>query len=369
MWTVQEFAASIPIIFWGKTGQTSGVGALRAVHEFFENHSLFSSGSQFNGLLHWRFGGVISNQDQTSVLSHQYVNISRMDSTDERDKVFALKGLYPVTLKELKVDYGQSAWDVYTEATRLTMTNEKSLYLLKYVAHQRDETRSPSWSADWNHKLPYALSDHQASKGSRTMFQFSRDDKVLQLFGVVVDEISDHISCVFPEFDTLSLGFVFQGKPIDIRIRGRTCLRIIFDFYQQKCKSRYPDFGTYFRAIVKFLDPTNKYDAATPSIITHVSEGREHSAMSEIGEYETPFLTKLNGTVLFMTADDRIGVAQRDGIQQSDRIAIVAGLGNPLVLRPAANDFLLISSSVVSGLMAGELWPEDETLLSQLNIV
>lgn len=291
-----------------------------------------------------------------------------MCSTDDRDKVYALKGLFP-TLKELQVDYDKPVWDVYAEATKLTVMSEDSLHLLQFVARSRDETRFPSWTVDWNYKLSNALTEGQTSKSASPVFQFTTDGRVLQLCGILVGEISENISRVFPQFDLRSAGFVFQGNPIDFRLCSRTCLKMLFDFYQEECKSRYPDFATYFRAVVKFLDPTNTYNAATQSIIDHIFKGHEHFAMSEIGENETPFLTKLNGTVLFMTTDGQFGIAQRDGIQQGDRIAVISGLGNPLILRPASNGFILISSTVISGLMDGELWPDDEKQISQLNII
>lgn len=369
MWTVQEFAASIPIVFWGDTEQTSGTGALRAIREAFEKQPFLKSGSRFKGRLHWTFQGFNRSSYEMPLLSNSYVHISRMSSTDGRDKVFALKGLFAVALRDLKVDYNRPLWEVYAEATRLTMIDENSLHMLQFVARSQGETRLPSWTVDWDYKLSHALNDHQASKGTRSVFQFGADGRVLQLSGILVSELSANISSLFPQFDISSMGFVFQGNPIDNRMRSRTCLRILFDFYQQQCKSKYPDFANYFQDITKFLDPENKYNTATQSIITHISEGHEHTAMLEIGEDVLPFLNKLNGTVLFMTTDDRFGIARQNGIQRGDRIALVSGFGNPLILRPASTGFILLSSSIISGLMIGELWPDDPGLLSHLDIV
>ena len=91
--------------------------------------------------------------------------------------------------------------------------------------------------------------------------------------------------------------------------------------------------------------------------------------MAEIGGHVFPYFSRLKGTALFLTTDDRFGVARGDGIQQGDRVALVSGIGNPVILRPSSTGFILISTAIISGLMDGELWPDDPARLRQLDIV
>lgn len=172
MWTIQEFAASVPIIYCGVSKPASGVGALDAIAEVSQTQPSDNSWPQFKGRLHRRWLGFNELLDGIPRLSSQYFHLSRMSSSDERDKVFALKGLFPDALKDLVIDYDKPIWDVYADATRITISNEKSLAILQYVAHPAGDVRLPSWAVDWNYKQSHALPDCKSSKILILSFDF-----------------------------------------------------------------------------------------------------------------------------------------------------------------------------------------------------
>ncbi|KAF2026319.1 hypothetical protein EK21DRAFT_115883 [Setomelanomma holmii] len=354
MWTIQEFSASVPLVYWGNADRAPGFGALRAIREVSATQAFSKSGGQFRGRLHWNFSGFKDPEYEPPALSAQFPHLSPMHSTDGGDKIFALKGLFHRGYRDLNVDYDQPLWDVYTAATRLTLTAEKSLLLLGFVARSQSEDRLPSWTVDWDDKLAHTMQVSGAASDPEPVFAFVNDGMVLRLSGRFIGVISGAISTIFPQLDILPIGFIFDGHPIDVCMRNRTCLRMLFNFYQKNCQSWYPDFASYLQAVTKFLDPEKKYNAATQSAATHIFEGREHAAMLEIGDEETLFLNKLNGTVLFTTTDTSFGVARGDGIRSGDRIAPVSGLGNPIILRPLSTSFELITSAIVSGVTFDE---------------
>jgi hypothetical protein len=368
MWTIQEFAASVPIIFCGAAKPASGAGMLDAIAEVSQAQPFENSWPQFKGRLHRRWVGFNETIEAIPLLSSQYVHLSRMSSSDERDKVFALKGLFPNALKDLVIDYNKQVWDVYAEATRITIINEKSLGILQYVAHPSGDVRLPSWSVDWNYKHSHAFRNYESSKSSHPVFRFSCDRRRLHLSGKIVGEISRDISSLFPQFEVTSMEFIFQDSLIDFRSRNWICLRNLYTFYSNITNSIYPDFRTYFQTVVKFLDPDNKYNIATEGIITLICQGDRHATHPAI-EDETPFLNKLNGTVLFMTSEGQFGVSRRDGVRHGDKIALISGFDKPFIMRQVEGGYILISSSVICGLMEGELWPDDESLLEEFDII
>lgn len=162
--------------------------------------------------------------------------------------------------------------------------------------------------------------------------------------------------------------FIFQDSPIDFRSRNWICLKTLHIFYTDSANSIYPDFRAYFHAVVKFLDPANKYNIAREGIITLLCQGDERAALSEVGD-ETPFLNKLNGTVLFMTAEGQFGVSRRNGLQNGDKIALISGFDKPFILRQVESGYILVGSSVISGLMEGELWSDDQSALEGIDII
>ncbi|KAK0109486.1 hypothetical protein ONS95_002178 [Cadophora gregata] len=207
LWTIQQFTASAPIIFCGSAKPTSGVATLEAIDEISRAQPWEDSWPQFKGRLHRRYVGFNEEIDGIPLLSSQYVHLSRMSSSDERDKVFALKGLFRNALKDLVIDYNKPTCDIYAEATRITIINEKSLAILQFVAHSEGEVRFPSWAVDWNFKHSYALAHQESSPRSHGVFRFSVDGKKLHLVGRIVGEISRDIS---DYFKPTAMKFVFK---------------------------------------------------------------------------------------------------------------------------------------------------------------
>jgi hypothetical protein len=55
---------------------------------------------------------------------------------------------------------------------------------------------------------------------------------------------------------------------------------------------------------------------------------------------------------------------------EGDAIALIAGVDHPMLLRPVANDqYRVICTAWICGAMYGELWPDDELELTQLDII
>jgi hypothetical protein len=86
-------------------------------------------------------------------------------------------------------------------------------------------------------------------------------------------------------------------------------------------------------------------------------------------EQKIPFLSMLNGTVLFMTSNGRFAVSRRDGVRRGDQVVLISGLDHPFIMRQAQAKYLLISPAIVPGLMQGELCPDDQKSLELLDII
>lgn len=68
----------------------------------------------------------------------------------------------------------------------------------------------------------------------------------------------------------------------------------------------------------------------------------------------------------FVTKDGYMGVGPRCS-RTGDRIALIAGLKLPFVIREAGDRYNLIGPAYIHGIMKGERW--DENLLTQIIIV
>jgi hypothetical protein len=88
-----------------------------------------------------------------------------MESIEPRDKVFALRSLFPSSLGTISIDYNAPVAQVYTEATRETiLLHEPNLLAFKLPQPTTSKMLLPSWVPD----LPYKMSSLDISLGQAT---------------------------------------------------------------------------------------------------------------------------------------------------------------------------------------------------------
>lgn len=138
--------------------------------------------------------------------------------------------------------------------------------------------------------------------------------------------------------DELDVGAMALGK---IRTGGGILPKMVKDAYLRKRMQRVPEEKRILRALM-FDDRVFRYNAIA--------------------------LTFSKGKCLFTTEGTYIGTAP-DLVQVGDRIAVVAGLSMPLILRPANGGYQLITHAYVHGMMYGEAWPENAAELGKITLV
>ena len=82
----------------------------------------------------------------------------------------------------------------------------------------------------------------------------------------------------------------------------------------------------------------------------------------------TTIFNEIEKHKIFLTRGHCIGVALGD-VQKGDRIAVASGFCKTLVLRKAGDRWSLIGHGFVDGIMEGEMWPADETILENIALV
>ncbi|CZR67993.1 uncharacterized protein PAC_17892 [Phialocephala subalpina] len=126
------------------------------------------------------------------------VNARRKKSTDPRDKIFALCGLF----KELEIpfpapNYSRPVEDVYRDAVISCINYDKNLYILHHAPSDRRRSDLPSWVPDlaedgWDEGDPrYGISRARFTASGRqsAKWSFSEDGLGLILEGKFVDRI------------------------------------------------------------------------------------------------------------------------------------------------------------------------------------
>jgi len=205
-WTVQELAlAREAIVLLGtRTIQwRSMVLALRRIQlyansEFGKNrfHTSHSNPASFHDelkcyhrledLLHSHVG-----QSQTSHISTSLVLVRTKESSNPKDKVYGLYGIFDhmQVLRLPEVDYAQTVQYIYTNITRVAIEGEQSLAILHELCLPSRVPELPSWVPDWsNTDFVYPIDIMcAASKDSKVISEFCGLE--LAVGGIIIDEL------------------------------------------------------------------------------------------------------------------------------------------------------------------------------------
>ncbi|KAG8528679.1 uncharacterized protein KY384_006366 [Bacidia gigantensis] len=138
--------------------------------------------------------------------------------------------------------------------------------------------------------------------------------------------------------DELDVGAMALGI---VRTGGGILPKMVKDAYLRKRMQRVPEEQRILRALM--------YD-------------------DRVIRYTSIAATASKGKCFFTTERAYMGTAP-DFVQVGDRIALVAGLSMPLILRPVYGGYQLITHAYVHGMMYGETWPENPAELSYITLV
>lgn len=214
LWVLQEIAlAQDAIVVWGECSISwSIVGlAIEATQEVdrFKTRDLFETRNLQNAVFMWHLSTLYQrSQPRTHPESIPFIHLlgvaRSFESTDPRDKIYALLGL-PANKDNFPVpDYRLSTSEVYTRTTRHLLKLGQNLLVLSFVLHTPPGTPEtgpptpnlPSWVPDFASKeLPFPFSnlniDHQYSAGfMRPLhFDFNTHQNTLSLAGAMMDTI------------------------------------------------------------------------------------------------------------------------------------------------------------------------------------
>ncbi|KAI1262699.1 HET-domain-containing protein [Xylariaceae sp. FL1019] len=323
-----------------------------------------------------------------------------LNSTDPRDKIFAILGLatdrYDLLRRGLKPDYTKSCRDVYIRATCI-MLQQGHLSLLSSVQPGRSPAHElPSWVPDWSQPLTEPLQickdDHltweprfyaSGTENSSPRAKVNFDNSVIHgisLSGFLCDEVL----CVgdFPGRKT-SWDVLLEETNSWPRQWLAEVLRLSY-----RSKREFPSFrerllaaaraasggttlsftGDLVRSGAELLGEGIELLRASIRHLRHPRIEREAQRFldkTQIEEFHQPLKasgSRLTNDIIgkslkrlpFVTSKGRLGLSY-DNIKAGDVVAILKGCEVPFVLRPQqSKEYSLVSEAYVDGIMDGE---------------
>lgn len=351
-------------------------------------------------------------------------------SGDPKDKVFALYGiLQELEVPFPAPDYEKSIEEVYREAVIASINYDKNLYVLYHAPSDHRRDGLASWVPDWSDRgwdegdSRYGvLRDRFAACASAdARWTFSTDQKHLVLRGKIVDTIIFR-GQPLPGLDSMSLPNRVPAQEVP-GSQQAALQRLVHpfsvfkDWYEISQFSDYPTGESSKDALQRTVGNDNpqvnadaqkggafeawyKLLAADDLEITEIAVRRAQPGislpalprdreislrafMNRISESLRIFTALQSGGMNFHTTamafsqkkcffytDGRYFGTVADPLptpmEPMDKIAVVAGLEMPLVVRSVEGGYRLICHAYVHGIMHGEAWPENEADLEDI---
>ncbi|KAH7121662.1 heterokaryon incompatibility protein-domain-containing protein [Dactylonectria macrodidyma] len=410
MWTLQEFAANKNT--WLYCGRAPPIDAF-FLHVF--SSLRFDRGSVCRILDHAKepillHQACISKAFQrASTMSELLLEILSKQSSEPRDKIYALKNVFPEVFADMVVDYEAPVSDIYQKATRMVIEHDNSLEILK-EANRVTRWNVSSWALDWDADFTarmYSGVPEGNCSTPKPLVKFSPDSRSIFLMGRIVGEIScvsfGHIYLAPPVDEVpqakLANGEVWTGPSGD-KLRGffNTIHKFFAAVHEHTRGTDNSEIdllgqleillaflvGDHYafekgRLPRKFMDPLCERlwapmakglqkrpwnDATTKALRQHLDDTEEVIVRGQMPGVFELFLwratSKFGMDKLFYMADGRIGLSD-ERIRQGDQLAVFAGLGNPVLIRPTSGgSFTWIGQAISTGVMDGEEWAGKE---------
>jgi len=414
MWTLQEYAANQKTILYCGSAEPVDSFFLYAVSTVTvaNNPSLNESFAVMRNTFNLHQACAIKALRDNWRVSDLLLDLLSKEASEPRDKIYALKNVFQTVFADTEVDYSAPVGEIYNRATRAIISSDKSLDILM-EANRARKWNVASWALDWDaenaERVSTGLPMWNCSADSDAVFKFSDDSKVISLQGIVLTTIT----CVAQDKVHLHIpaNAFMPGDIGDIDsslTKFKPFFRALVGFFNKLHQIHGPNpqpglgllqklealltillrddyaFGdgqvprTFLDRLYLFLhDEYNSVllEGKGPRVPTETQEEIDTALvdcppgfryLAPEGPFRL-FLWKITGKVgmevLFYGEGGEMGLSYPN-IQVGDIVAAVAGLGNPLVLRPCPESgegfrFSLIGNAAVTGVMKGEAWPRE----------
>jgi hypothetical protein len=337
----------------------------------------------------------------------------RLQSTDARDKIFALDALLRrVGIDFYRADYSKDEAQVFREATKMMIEHDNDLDVLCEVpSPDRRVSLLPSWVPDWKDgpallKWPTKMDDkslaaRRFASAREPQCRFGQDCKILSIRGVIIDEVSlvgeaiplrdgDDLNTtreawrVFKQWAKLleSMGEHFADRYPS----GGSYMSALFDVIFQGAPFRFSDrpeeelqrHVAGFR--IWFFSVSNYIRRPGGRLRTRIESSTPDESLRDKVEYANalyPDEAEMFYHTAWAACGRRIFIGTKKGYMgtlhgqanSGDVVALLSGFSMPVVLQKVYGGYRFAAYGYIRGIMEGEAWPKEDGKLEWLSLV
>jgi hypothetical protein len=323
-------------------------------------------------------------------------------STDPRDKVYALLGLY--TDEILQANYLLPTREMHSLLTQIYLSQHCNLYIITVPSNPTSLPRNigPSWVPDWNATdvaFPLALRaqlvsemDYQATRRSKWTPKFSEEGEMLGVEAQFIDQITIlglvrrpyrpngrdmkalfkqlRAECVVSAcWQRIYLGNATSWK--DLYLTGETIFDVSWQILLAGCApSEYQACREQSKKIWKMFRKYVRVHKLMPlwlfGLMGDISKLIGKSVLlqrvfaeSISNDFQFRVRRSISHRRMIRTKNNYLGLAPALA-QTGDRVALLKGLRAPAVLRPNGEVWEFVGDCYVHGIMNGEAFQEEQ---------
>lgn len=304
--------------------------------------------------------------------------LCKTKATVAKDKLFAIRAMFPDSLGALDVNYSVPDSKTFTEAARIILQEIQTVELFRYACQPGREDAFPTWVPTWTSlvTIPEWLYKFSPASISQTaIITKGKDKRVLKLKGRRVDRATYAISDKFPTVAPLPVPW---SRLLDLSLAGEAF--VVFRAWVQAIGAA-NNQDSHMRQLASLISEMMKLDAEEvlewfQLVWDEDNFGREdlwdhglHGGnICDSRKYTVNFLQQVSSRSLFTTESGRVGMSTLV-VRGEDEVVLFAGEKLPYIIRKSLHrpgKYTLVSPCWLSGAIKGEEWPGWSGLLEDL---
>lgn len=295
--------------------------------------------------------------------------LCKTKATIAKDKLFAIRAMFPDSLGALTIDYSVPDSDIYTEAARIVLEETQNVEFFRYACQPGREDKFPSWVPSWSALID--IPDWICKFAPATISQEAviiEDDnaKLLKLKGRRVDKAASAISERFPNVAPLQVPW---SRSLDLDV-AREAFVVFREWVHSTGAANNED--PCMHQLAWMISQMINLDVNDVLVWFQLTWFEDNFGMEKLWDYglhgregcdsrkfTVNFLQMVSGRSLFMTKTGRVGMSTLV-IHPGDEIALLTGEKLPYVIRKnfdRPDKYALVAPCWLSGALMGEEWP------------
>ena len=321
------------------------------------------------------------DQEEAGDISRTLLDARYHESTEPRDKIFALYALLlDMSLHLATPDYAIPVALLYRETTIAVIQHDKSLSMLYGLTGTTQLSNCPSWVPDWSKSTPiseFIIWEEAWASGPPipAYYMLSEDRTALTLYGHGLDRI-EQIFAAFPAFSVLDTveAQAQESQTLADWFLALDTTAIDLSFFMQSICARSKSFRSSWFGSYQSSDEEDGLVAAwvlemrecfksNEDVESYLQQLRLKESGSPLRILHAVLRRRLDRKVLFRTQQGLYGIVSQHA-EVGDSIALFSSCRLPMVFRPCGTDWKLVAPTYVYGAMNGEQWRGDVELQS-----